>query len=130
MPQNSTRCWPLRTTDEDVTELAAACARGDGGRRFLWIHVTSQEAWRQAEKVCVEHGLDVLTQVPDWFVLACRADVPTRDRMIMCRSILESQQLDAIWWRGEQFGYPQEDVEWYHQSVTAAWCRFHLEHGR
>jgi hypothetical protein len=115
--------WKLHTTQEDdVAALVKAVY--DGTRRFIWLHVSSEQERDERVSSLNRQGLTVLQCVPIWFVVACAPETPHEDQLRMCYSILNGADADEAQWRGEMFGYSQEEINWYIQEVEAAWKRY------
>ena len=113
--------WPLRTTgEEDLAELIGEIYSGQ--RKFLWIHCHTESEWKIKARQCQNRDLIVLDQVPCWFLLACSKQVPKVARLRMMESITISAGLDS-YWRGQMFGYSEQDIDWFGKEINAAMLR-------
>lgn len=121
--------WPLRTTGiTDIREAVDRTVAGD--QNFMWFHFDNPQKKGLWSDVCRNNKLVILSHgVPCWFLLACRRDVPIATRERMVRSLLVGLMKDDVVWRGEQFGYGREEIDWYLNEVEQAWKGFEAHYG-
>jgi len=113
----------LRTTapgdfDKALDEIKA------GKRSFLWFTINSTQQENAFRLRCVRANLTISCCMPVWFILAWSRKVSQDHQIRMTESILKGTGLEDARWRGEMFGYPAEDIDWYVQEVEDAWRRF------
>jgi len=81
-------------------------------RMFLWIVPKPEERAGIVSRLQAE-GMTVLDVIWPWHVLACSSEASRAKQVEMVTSFKEAMEAENPWLRGQMFGYPHADIDWY-----------------